>query len=219
MPAETAIPLRLLTTINSRTAYVGEPVFCRTVYPVAVDNRIVIPVGTYVKGSLTEVKNPRAIKGRSQLGMRFDNMTFPNGMTLDLAAALSGYGGAGEDSFKPSEGRVGGGETQSKVQAAEIITVTAAEGSLIGALSSRSATGGDVGAAAGGGGMLALMLLSRSKPVIMGPGTSLELRLTRPISFDPKYLGRSNVDFQSEETVPPPEDAPPRIHRYIPPDR
>ena len=49
LPVETTIPLSLKNTLSSRTAFVGQPVYCETIYPITIGNRIVIPVGSYVK--------------------------------------------------------------------------------------------------------------------------------------------------------------------------
>src|SRR3989304_4601791 len=63
VPAHTVIPLTLKNAINSRTAFVGQAIYCETIYPITVGNRIVIPVGTYVKGAVTQVVRPGRIKG------------------------------------------------------------------------------------------------------------------------------------------------------------
>src|SRR5262245_59882829 len=54
VPAETLIPLTLKNAINTRTAFVGQAIYLETIYPITVGNRIVIPVGAYVKGTVTE---------------------------------------------------------------------------------------------------------------------------------------------------------------------
>src|SRR3989442_14889637 len=46
VPANTTIPLELRNTISSRTAYVGQSIYCETIYPITIGNRIVIPVGS-----------------------------------------------------------------------------------------------------------------------------------------------------------------------------
>ena len=46
MPINTTIPLELSNTVTSRTAYAGQAIYCTTIYPITVNNRIVIPVGS-----------------------------------------------------------------------------------------------------------------------------------------------------------------------------
>src|SRR5713101_7266148 len=64
VPANTTIPLELRNTISSRTAYVGQSIYCETIYPITIGNRIVIPVGSYVKGAVTQVIRPGRVKGK-----------------------------------------------------------------------------------------------------------------------------------------------------------
>jgi hypothetical protein len=50
VPEGTKIPLRLENAISTKSARPGDGVYLRTVFPVTVDNTMVIPVGTYVQG-------------------------------------------------------------------------------------------------------------------------------------------------------------------------
>jgi hypothetical protein len=68
VPADTTIPLVLKNTISSRTASVGQAIYCETIYPITVGDRIVIPTGSYVKGSVTQVIRPGHVKGKAQIG-------------------------------------------------------------------------------------------------------------------------------------------------------
>ena len=68
VPAETTIPLVLVNTVNTRTAYVGQAIYCETIFPITVGNRLVIPKGSSVKGAVTQVVQPGRVKGRAQIG-------------------------------------------------------------------------------------------------------------------------------------------------------
>lgn len=190
VPVNTAIPLELRSAISSRTAYVGEAVYCDTVYPVVVRNRVVIPVGSYVKGRITQVKRPGRVKGKAQLGLRFDEITLPNGTTKSLRATLSGFGGNGKQGFNPKEGRIQG--ESSKGKDAEVIAISGAEGAGIGAIATVSGhhtgAGAGIGAGAGALGGLVYVLVSRGKEVVLPRGTSLELELAAPLSYDPDEI-------------------------------
>ena len=50
VPSGSVIPVNLMTEVSTRNAKVGDGVYARTVFPITVDNEIVIPVGTYVDG-------------------------------------------------------------------------------------------------------------------------------------------------------------------------
>jgi type IV secretory pathway VirB10-like protein len=89
VPTGTRLPLLLRNGINTRTAKAGDSVYFETVYPIAVNNRIVIPMGTFVRGEILEAKRPGRIHGRGQLRMVLEQMTYPNGYTIELRASPS----------------------------------------------------------------------------------------------------------------------------------
>jgi type IV secretion system protein VirB10 len=187
VPADTTIPLELKNAISSRTAYVGQAVYCETIYPVTVGNRIVIPVGSYVKGAITQVVRPGRVKGKAQIGLRFDSLTLPDGTTRPLRATLSSYAGNGKEGFKRDEGKIQG--ESSKGQDVATVAQTAGEGAIIGAIAGRSGKGAGIGGGAGALGGLIWVLATRGKEIVIPERTSLELQLTAPLEFD-----RSEVD-------------------------
>ncbi|HYI95782.1 MAG TPA: hypothetical protein VEX68_19735 [Bryobacteraceae bacterium] len=71
--AGTKIPLSLLNTLSSKQTAVGDRVYLETLYPVVLNGRIVVPQGSYVSGTVTEVKRPGRVKGRGELYLRFDS--------------------------------------------------------------------------------------------------------------------------------------------------
>ena len=95
----------LMNTINTKSAYVGQAIYCESIYPITVGNHIIIPKGSSIRGTVTEVVRPGRVKGRAQLGLRFDELILPNGTTRHLRATLAGFGSAGDDKFKPKEGQ------------------------------------------------------------------------------------------------------------------
>jgi type IV secretion system protein VirB10 len=183
LPADTAIPLALKNTLSSRTAFVGQAIYCETIYPVTLGNRIVIPVGSYVKGSITQVVRPGRVKGKAQLGLRFDSLTLPNGTTRLLRATLSSFAGTSDEAFRREESKIEG--AGSKGEDAGRIATTATQGTIIGGISSRSAKGAGIGALGGGLSGLIWVLATRGKEIVLAPGTNLELQLAVPISFEP----------------------------------
>jgi len=185
VPADTTIPLRLLNTINSRTTRPGQPVYCETIYPIAVGNRIVIPRGSSVKGSVTQVVRPGRVKGKGQIGIHFETLVLPNGATHSLRATLSGFGGTGREGFKPDESKVEGasskGEKAGKV--AET-TITGAElGTIVGAAERSPVKGLGIGSLAGAVGGLVWVFSSRGKEIVLPSGTNFELQLTVPLTI------------------------------------
>jgi len=185
VPADTTIPLRLMNTINSRTVQQAQAFYCETIFPITVGNRIVIPRGSSVKGSVTRVVRPGHLKGKAQIGLRFETLILPNGTTRSLRATLSGFGGAGQEGFKPKESKIEGasskGEEAGKVAEA---TITGAEiGTIAGAGRGRPVTGLGIGSLAGAAGGLVWIIASRGKEIVLPPGTDFEMQLSAPLTF------------------------------------
>ena len=147
LPAGTRIPLVLENTIKTKNARVGDRLYFQTIYPVGVNNRILIPAGSYVRGSVTFTKRPGRIKGRGELHVRFEELTLPNGYTVDLQASLAGVGTTGNEEVNREEGGIKG--EGSKGEDVRTVATTTSAGAGIGALAGRGkgvALGAGVGA-------------------------------------------------------------------------
>ena len=200
VPADTTIPLILQNTINTKSAFVGQAIYCESIYPITVGNHIIIPKGSSVRGTVTQVVRPGRIKGRAQLGLRFDELILPNGTTRHLRASLAGFGSAGDEKFKPKEGQVEGGGSKGK-DAATVArtTVPGAEiGTIVGAAKGAPLEGLGIGSAAGAATGLVWILATRGKDVVLAYGTNLELQLSQPVTFD-----REEVEPPSRYDVGP----------------
>ncbi len=181
VPVRTMIPLSLRSTVNTRYAQVGQAIYCETIFPITVGNRIVIPVGSSVKGEVVQVVRPGRVKGKAQLGLRFITLILPNGTSRSLRATLSGFGGTGKEGFSPEESKIEG--ASSRGEDAARVGGGAAEGAIIGGIAGRG-KGMGIGAASGGAGGLLVSLITRGKDIVLTPGTSLELELHSPLTFD-----------------------------------
>jgi type IV secretion system protein VirB10 len=191
VPADTTIPLKLMNTINSRTAQPGQGLYCETIFPITVGDRIVIPVGSSVKGSVTKVVRPGRGKGKAQIGIRFDTLILPNGTTLPLRATLSGLGGTGREEFQPKESKVEGASSKSD-NAGKVAetTITGAEiGTIAGAGSGHPVKGLGIGSLIGAGGGLVWIRASRGKEIVLPSGTNLELQLSTSLTLTRDELG------------------------------
>lgn len=208
VPVRTTIPLELRNTISSRTAQPGQAIYCQTIYPITIGNRIVIPAGTYVKGSVTQVVRPGRAKGRAQIGLRFTEITLPNGTTRALRATLSGFAGNGKEGFKPDESKIEGesskGEDAGKVAST---TITGAEiGTIAGVGKHSIGKGLGIGSAVGAAGGLIWVLASRGKDILLAPGTSLELELATPLTFNRDELDEPATERYREGPALPRRD-------------
>ena len=186
VPVDTTIPLVLKNTINTRTATVGQAIYCETIYPITVGNRIVIPEGSYVKGSVTQVVRAGHVKGKAQLGLRFDSITLPSGVTRPLRATLSGFGSTGNERFSKKESKIQGESTkgQDARKIAKSTAAGAAVGTISGAIWNNVGRGLEAGSAAGAAEGVIWVLMTKPKEVVLPSGTNLELQLAVPLSFE-----------------------------------
>ncbi|HLY60312.1 MAG TPA: hypothetical protein VKV95_06055 [Terriglobia bacterium] len=209
VPVDTTIPLVLKNTISSRTAAVGQAIYCETIYPITVGNRIVIPVGSYVKGSVTQVIRPGHVKGKAQIGLRFESITLASGLTRPLRATLSGFAGNGKEGFHPRESKIEG--ESSKGQDAGRVAETTITGTEIGAIAGAGShnigKGLGIGSAAGAAGGLIWVLASRGKEIMLPSGTNLELQLSAPLTFENNEVDPPSA-YQNGPALPRREHGP-----------
>ena len=97
--AGTKVPLSLINSISTRHSAEGDRLYLETAFPILVSGRIVIPVGSYVAGTVTQIKKPGRVKGRGELYVRFDTLTLPNGVTRDFRARIGGLDGPRKTSW------------------------------------------------------------------------------------------------------------------------
>jgi hypothetical protein len=188
VPAGTKVPLRLMHGLNTKNVRVGDGVYASTSFPVALDNKIAIPVGTYVQGVVTEVKRGGHIKGRAELQVHFRTMIFPNGYTVSLPGAIESAPDANVGHVKDKEGKIEA-EGQKGEKAATAAS-TAATGAVIGGLS-RGVKGGLIGGGIGGALGLGIASIARGNDVKIEPGSTLEMVIERPITLDEARLSAS----------------------------
>src|ERR1043165_5247750 len=101
----TKLPLSLLNSVSTKHSAEGDRIYLETVFPILVNGRVVIPPGSYVAGTVTQVKKPGRVKGRGELYVRFDSLTLPNGVTRDFRARMSAMDGRASEEFAKSEGK------------------------------------------------------------------------------------------------------------------
>jgi hypothetical protein len=181
IPAGTRVPLSLKQAISTKTAKEGDPVYAETAFPFVVNDRIVIPAGTYIQGRITHVKRGGRVKGHAELLLHFTSMIYPSGYTIMLGASVENTPGAEKTSMKGSEGTIRqDSDTGKKVGTA---AGAASTGAVIGGLSG-GGKGAGIGAGVGGAAGLAIAMLTRGSDVRLEPGTSIEMEIQREVSVD-----------------------------------
>jgi type IV secretion system protein VirB10 len=147
--------------------------------------RIVIPIGSSVSGTVTQLKKPGRVKGRGELYIRFDTLILPNGVTRDFRARIGGVDGQGSGELDKSEGKVK--SEGNKAGDARTVGETAGAGASIGAIAGSAAghagMGAGIGAAAGAAAGLIGVLVTRGPDAVLARGTTVEMVLDRNLSF------------------------------------
>src|SRR6266446_1296545 len=185
IPAGTKIPLSLKQAISPKNAREGDAVYAETAFPFVVDNRVIIPAGSYIQGKIAHVERGGRLKGRAEILMHFTSMIYPSGYTVMLPGSVENTPGADNKAVKDSEGTIQQDkDTGKKIEeGAKGGVYGASGGALAGALSS-GVNGARVGAVAGAAIGIGWALLKRGSDVNLGVGTSIEMEIQRAITVD-----------------------------------
>jgi len=194
VPTGTRVPLVMINSVSTKHAAEGDRVYLETSYPILADGRIVIPPGSYVAGTITSSKRAGRVKGRSELYVRFDSLTLPNGVTRDFRARMGSLDGRASEEFDRTEGKIKGEGTkgQDAVKVATAAGAGTSVGVIAGSAAGRPGMGTGIGAAAGAAAGMVGVLLSRGQDVVLGRGTVVEMVLDRTIEFS-----ESEINFSS----------------------
>ncbi len=194
----TRVPLSLINSVSTKHSSEGDRVYLETVFPILVNGRVVIPPGSYVAGTITQVKRPGRVKGRGELYLRFDSLTLPNGVTRDFRARVGGLDGTANEELDKAEGKIK--SEGNKAGDARTIGEAAATGTSVGVIAGSVAghpgMGAGIGAAAGAAAGMMGVLLSRGPDAVLAKGQTIEMVLDRPVSF-----ASHELDFG--RTMPP----------------
>ena len=191
----THVPLSLINSVSTKNAAPGDRVYLETVFPILAGGRIVIPPGSYVAGTITNVKRPGKVKGRGEFYVRFDSLTLPNGVTRDFRARVSQLDGRANEELDRNEGAIKseGNKSGDARTVAEATVAGASIGALAGSAAGAAGMGAGIGAAAGATAGLVGVLFTRGPEAVLAKGTTLEMVLDRAVNFTEVDLDFSNV--------------------------
>lgn len=193
----TRVPLSMINSVSTKNAATGDRVYLETVFPILADGKIVIPPGSYVAGTITELKRPGKVRGRGEMYVRFDSLTLPNGVTRDFRARVGSLDGRASEHLDKAEGKIQseGNKSGDVKSVGEAAGAGATIGSIAGVSSGHTGLGAGIGAAAGAAAGLVGVLFTRGPDAILSRGTTLEMILDRPLTFEP-----SEIDFSHTST-------------------
>jgi type IV secretion system protein VirB10 len=192
IPAGTKIPIALRNAISTKSSHEGDPVYAQTTFPVVLDDRIVIPPGTYMQGRIASIKPAGRMKGRAEVMMHFTTLIYPSGYTVVLPGSLENAPAVDKAKVKDKEGTITADSDKGTKAASVAVT-----GTEVGALGGALATGSRAGAAAGAGigaaaGVLGVML-GHGNEVRLMPGMTFEVVLQRDVAVDASRIKASGL--------------------------
>lgn len=104
-PPGSSVHVRLTTALSSATAQKGDEVEAVLSQPLLDGNRLVLPQGSRLKGSVLQVRPARRLSRNGQLRIVFRELVLPDGIEQKVEASLEGIqSGKGQDMKLDSEG-------------------------------------------------------------------------------------------------------------------
>jgi len=185
IPAGTKVPLLLKQAISTKNAREGDPVYAETAFPFVLNDRILIPAGTYIQGKIMHTEHAGRSKKRAELLIHFTSMIYPSGYTVMLPGSIDNTPGADDKGVKDSEGTIQQDKDTGK--RIEDAAKGAAVGGTVGTIGGAAAgglNGARYGGLAGIAGGVAWALLKHGPEVKLEVGTSLEMEIQRDVKVD-----------------------------------
>ncbi len=208
VPAGTKVLLQLRSGINTKSARVGDGVYLASTFPVVVGNRVMIPAGVYVQGTVDRVERAGRVKGKAQLDMHFTSIIFPNGTVVEVPGMVNSLPGARKQQVKnDGEGTIeqDGDKGRNAGKTAEIAIPTGGTiGSIGGLASDHPLAGGLAGVGAGLATVGIVSLFTRGADVNIDTGTQVEMVLQRPLILEEENLSEGGA-HGAPSLVPSPD--------------
>ncbi|HEY2472116.1 MAG TPA: TrbI/VirB10 family protein [Terracidiphilus sp.] len=205
VPAGTKILLQLRSSLNTRSAKPGDGVYLSSAFPVVVGNRVMIPAGVFVQGTVDRVVRAGRVKGKAQLDMHFTSIIFPNGTVVEIPGMVSGMPGASKQKVKGDEGTIeqDSDKTRNAAKTAEIALPTGATvGSIAGLGGGHPLAGSFEGLGAGLAAVALVSLFTRGADVNIESGTQVEMVLQRPLILEQENLAEGTAPGGAPAMVP-----------------
>src|SRR5947209_7370333 len=106
IPTGSRIPVALQHAISTKSAREGDSVYAHTTFPFVLNERVLVPAGTYIQGKITSVKRGGRLHGRAELLLHFTTLIYPSGYTVVLPGAVENIPGAEKTTMKDKEGTI-----------------------------------------------------------------------------------------------------------------
>jgi len=161
--AGTGVVVRLVESLDSETAQVGQTFHATLDSPLQSDWKVAIPAGSEVEGHVVDVKSAGKFAGQSQLVLQLDRIS-ADGRSYDIRT----------DQYQRQ------GSNRTTNTAAKVGT-SAAIGAIIGGIAG-GGKGAGIGAAAGAGVGGGVQAVSKGQQIKLGSETVLHFTLKSPVT-------------------------------------
>jgi hypothetical protein len=164
-PAGTAIVIRTMTTLSTKTVQAGETFAGSLEQPLVDGTWVIAPKGADIRGKVVESDPGGRVKGRAKLSIRLTQIETADGQKIDVDSSV--YTVEAESTKKKDATKVG---------------IGSAVGAAIGAIAGGgkgAAKGAAVGAGAGGGAVVA----TRGDPAVIGGESVVSFKLRNDVTI------------------------------------
>src|SRR5689334_21961191 len=205
IPAGSRIPVALQHALSTKSAREGDSVYAHTTFPFVLNDRVLVPAGTYIQGKITSVKRAGHLHGRAELLMHFTTLIYPTGYTVILHGSVENVPGADKTSMKDKEGtsRQDGEKGDKAIKVARNAGYGGLAGGAIGGATTGARSGAAIGAGAGGAAGALIALLARGSDVRLDAGTTVEMEVQRPITLDASRISGPGRASGSDRRMDP----------------
>ena len=161
----TVIQASLQHSLTTERNTPGDPISLTVIHDVKLNDKVLIPSGSTVRGIVAESMRSGRVKGVAYMALRFIEINLPNGQSYSIQA--SNVSRLAETTHKRDALMIGGG---------------AGAGTLIGAIAG-GGKGAAIGAAAGGAAGTGAVLATRGKETGFPSGFTIPIKLTQPLKI------------------------------------
>lgn len=175
LPAGLILQVSLLDPLSTRKNGRGDSFRVEVIREVVLENRLAVPSGTQLHGTIRYLRRAGRIRGKSEMLLRFDEIHFKDGRRAPVSASVIAQRER-PNAVKDDEGTIEG--EGSKGDDGKAVAATSAIGAVIGILSGGK-KGGAIGAGAGAVIGLGGILGTRGKDLELDQNTVLTIQLDR----------------------------------------
>jgi hypothetical protein len=179
IPEGTRITLQLNDQLSTKANSEGDSFDAVVVIPVYLGDRMVIPKGSVVTGSISRIIRPGRFKGKAVMNLVFQSINIRGRGQMPIFATLVKVDSEGNGGIGPEGSVTGEGSAGSDI--VKVITpgvVGAGIGTLAG-----GGKGAGIGAGVGTAIGLATVFTSRGKDLEVRRGSTLDISLDRPLTL------------------------------------